>query len=103
MIGVKEVPLNGCGFQNIMDCFSGYLPFASVRQCKYVMDNAKIEEDKWRAKHDDLAEEHKRPGAGEARRAGIKAWLASDFYLQHSRKFFSFSKSTNFVPPRRLL
>ena len=42
------MPLIGHGFQNIMGSYFWYLPFASVRQCKYVMDRAKIPEDEWR-------------------------------------------------------
>ncbi len=51
------------GFQNIMDSYFWYLPFASVSQCKYVMDRAKIPEDEWRTKREDLADEHKMTGA----------------------------------------
>jgi hypothetical protein len=53
--GGTDVPLIGQGFQSIIDSYFWYLPFASVRQCKYVMDRAKIPEDKWRTKREDLA------------------------------------------------
>ncbi len=65
--------LIGKGYQNtgIMDSYFWYLSFASVRQCKYVMDRAKIPEDEWRTKSEDLADEHKTPGARESLRAGL--------------------------------
>ena len=41
----KEVPLIGAGFQNVIDSYFWYLPFASVRQCRYVMDKEDIPEE----------------------------------------------------------
>jgi hypothetical protein len=76
--GGKDVPLIGQGFQNIMDSYFWYLQFAIFRQCKYVMDRAKIQKDEWRTKREDLADEHKMTGARESLRAGLKAWLASE-------------------------
>ncbi len=81
------MPLIDQGFQNIMDSYIWYLPFASARQCKYVMDRAKIPEDEWRTKREDLADEHKMTGARESLKAGLKAWLASDFYAQRRGKW----------------
>jgi hypothetical protein len=88
--------LIGQGFQNIMYSYFWYLPFASVRQCKYVMDRAKIPEDEWRTKREDLADERKMTvtGARESLKAGLKAWLASDFYAQRRGKLVSLPKST---------
>ncbi len=51
-----------------------YLPFASVRQCKYVMDKAQIGADKWMGKRADLAKEHKTPDAREQLKQGFKDW-----------------------------
>ncbi len=82
--GGKDVPLIGQGFQNIMDSYFWYLPLASVRQSKYVMDRAKIPEDELRTKREDLADEHKMTGARKSLKAGLKAWLASDFHAQRS-------------------
>jgi len=93
----KDVPLIGTGFQNIMDSYFWYLPFASVRQCKYVMDRAKIPEDEWRSKREDLADEHKMTGARESLQAGLKAWLASDFYAQRRGKCVTLPRSTKTV------
>jgi len=93
----KDVPLIGTGFQNIMDSYFWYLPFASVRQCKYVMDRAKIPEDEWRSKREDLADEHKMTGARESLKAGLKAWLASDFYAQRRGKCVSLQRSTKTI------
>ena len=93
----KDVPLIGTGFQNIMDSYFWYLPFASVRQCKYVMDRAKIPEYEWRFKREDLADEHKMTGARESLKAGLKACLASDFYAQSRGKCVSLPRSTKTI------
>ena len=77
----KDVPLIGTGFQNIMDSYFWYLPFASVRQCKYVMDRAKIPEDEWRSKREDLADDHKTTGARESLRAANTTALLHDYYM----------------------
>jgi hypothetical protein len=95
--GDKDVPLIGQGFQNIMDSYFWYLPFASVRQCKYVMDRAKNPEDEWRTKREDLADEHTTPGARESLRAGLKAWLVSHFYAQRRGKCVALPKSTKTI------
>jgi hypothetical protein len=55
--------LIGTGFQHPIDSDFWYLPFASVRQSKYVMEMAKFPDDVWIAKRAALAEEHKTPGA----------------------------------------
>ncbi len=57
----KEVSLIGTGFQHLIDSYFWYLPFASVRQCKYVtgMDKADIPEDERMSKRAALAEEQK--------------------------------------------
>ena len=52
------MPLIGTGFQHVIDSYFWNLPFASVRQCKYVMDNADIPEDEWTSKRAVLAAEH---------------------------------------------
>jgi hypothetical protein len=91
------VPLIGQGFQNIMDSYFCYLPFASVRQCKYVMDWAKIPEDEGRTKREDLADVQKTTGARKSLRAGLKAWLASDFYAQCRRKCAALPKNTKTI------
>jgi hypothetical protein len=61
----KDMVVVGTGFQNLLDSYFWYLPFASVRQCKYVMERAKIQDDEWMTKRAALAEEHTRPGAQE--------------------------------------
>ena len=38
----KEMLVIGTGFQHLIDSYLWYLPFASVRQCKYVMEMPKI-------------------------------------------------------------
>ena len=60
-----------------MDSYFWYLPFASLRQCKYIMEKAKIPEDEWRSKRDDLEAEHKTPGARESLRDGLKKTMIS--------------------------
>ncbi len=91
------MPVLGRGIQNIMDSYFWYLPFASVRQCKYIMDKAKVQEDEWRSKHDDLEAEDKMPGARESLRDGLKAWLGSNFNTQHRGKCVVLPKSTKTV------
>ncbi len=95
----KEVLVLGRGFHNIMASYFWYLPFASVRQCQYVMDKAKIPEpeDEWRSKRDDLEGEHKTPGAREFLRGGLKAWLGLNFYTQRRGKYVVLQKSTKTV------
>ena len=61
MKSYKELPLTGTGFQHLIDSYFWNLPFASVRQCKFVMDRADIPEDEWKAKRDALAAEHNLP------------------------------------------
>ncbi len=90
----KEMPLLGAGFQNVIDSYFWYLPFASVRQCKYVMDKADIPEDEWMARRAALAEEHRLPGARDSLRAGFKEWLQSDLFKQHRSKKTSVPTST---------
>ncbi len=46
------------------------------------MDTAKIQDDEWRFKNDDLEAEHKTPGARESLRDVLQAWPASDLYGQ---------------------
>jgi hypothetical protein len=50
MTNYKEMPLIGTGFQHVIDSYFWNLPFASVRQCKFVMDKANIPEYEWTAK-----------------------------------------------------
>ena len=40
MTNNKELPLIGTGVQHCIDSYFWNLPFASVRQCKFVMDKA---------------------------------------------------------------
>jgi hypothetical protein len=61
------------------------------------LDRAKIPEDEWRTKREDLADEHKMTGARESLRAGLKAWLASDFYAQRRGKCVASPKSTKTI------
>jgi hypothetical protein len=68
----------GTGFQHLVDSYLWYLPFVSVRQCKYVMDQSNIPEDKPMAKCAALAEEHNTPGALDLLRDDLKAWLQTD-------------------------
>ncbi len=78
-----------------MDSYYWYLLFASVRQCKNIMDKAKIQEDEWRSKCNDL--EHKMPGARESLRDVLKAWMGSNFYTQCRGKCVVLPKSTKTV------
>ena len=78
------MPLIGTGFQHVIDSYFWNLPFASVRQCKYVMDNADIPEDEWTSKRAALAAEHNLPGAREQLAEGSKIWLQADMFKQHS-------------------
>ena len=61
------------------------------------MDRTKIPEDQWRTKREDLADEYKMPGARESLKAGLKAWLASDFYAQHRGKLVALPKCTKSI------
>jgi hypothetical protein len=61
------------------------------------MDRAKIPEDHWRTKREDLADEHKMTGALESLKAGLKVWLASDFYAQRRGKCVALPKSTKTI------
>ncbi len=56
-----------------------------------------IPEDDWRTKREDLADEHKTTGARKSLRAGLKAWLASDFYAQRRGKCVALPKSTKTI------
>ena len=94
MKGSKDVPLIGQGFQNIMDSYFWYLPFASVRQCKYVMEQSRIPEDESMAKRSALAEEHNTPGARDSLKDGLKAWLQTDLFKKRRGKLVVFPKST---------
>ncbi len=80
-----------------MDSYFWYFLFASVRQCKYVMDRAKIPEDESRTEREDLADEHKTICARESLRAGPKAWLTSDLYAQRRGKCVALPKSTKTI------
>ena len=63
MTNYKELPLIGTGFQHLIDNYFWNLPFASVRQCKYVLDKANIPNDTLSTKRAALAAEHNLPGA----------------------------------------
>ena len=90
----KEMNVIGTGFQHVIDSYFWYLPFASVRQCKYVMDKAGITLDEWTTKRGDLADEHKLPGARESLRTGLKEWIASDMFKKSQASVVSVPKST---------
>ncbi len=81
---------------------SGTFRLQVLGKCKYVMERAKIPEDKWRTKREDLADEHKMTtltSACESLRAGLKASLASDFYYyaQCREKCGALPKSTKTI------
>jgi hypothetical protein len=61
------------------------------------VDRAKIQEDEWRTKHEDLADQHRTPGTRKSLRAGLKAWLASDFYAQRRGKYVALQKGTKTI------
>ncbi len=90
----KEVPLIGTGFQNVIEIYFWYLPFASVRQCRYVMDKEDIPEDEWMTRRAALAEENKMPGARDSLRAGLKEWLQSDLFKQRQSNSIRVPRST---------
>ena len=97
MTNHKDVPLIGTGFQHVIDSYFWYLPFASVRQCKCVMDNADIPEDEWTSKRAALAAEHNVPGAREQLAEGFKNWLQTDMFKQRRSKAVPVPKSTQAV------
>jgi hypothetical protein len=94
--GRREMDLIGTGFHHLMDSVFWYLTFASVRQGKYVMDKARIAQDEWMSKRDDLrlAEEHKTPGARESLKEGLKHWLTTDLYKERRSKIVAVPTST---------
>ena len=93
----KEVHLIGTGFQHVIDSYFWNLPFASVRQCKFVMDKANISEDEWMAKRKALAAEHDLPGAREQLTQGLKDWLQTDMFKTRRAKTVPFPISTQAV------
>ena len=78
----KDILVISTGFQHVIDSYFWYMPFANVRQCKIVLEKAKIPDDTWMKKRAAITEEHKLPGARDELRAGLKEWIKSDFYLQ---------------------
>ena len=90
----RQMDIIGIGFQHLVDSYFWYLPFASVRQCKYVMDKAAITLDEWTTKRGDLADEHKLPGARESLRTGLKEWIASDMFKKSQASVVPVPKST---------
>ena len=74
------------GNASIWHSYFWNLPFASVRQCKYVMDKADIPEDEWTSKRAALAAEHNLPGAREQLAEGFKNWLQTDRFKQRRTK-----------------
>ena len=76
----KEVHLIGTGFQHVTDSYFWNLLFASVGQCKFVIDKADIPEDVWMAKRKAHAAEHDLPGAREQLTQGFKDWLQTDIF-----------------------
>ena len=87
----------GLGFQHLLDSYFWYLPFASVRQCKFVLERAKLLDDEWMTKRAALAEEHTRPGAQDSLKAGFKDWLRSEHYKQSRAKLTPVPSSTQTV------
>jgi hypothetical protein len=94
MKSYKELPLIGTGFQHLIDSYFWNLPFASVRQCEFVMDRADIPEDEWKAKHDALAAEH---SACEQLTNGFKDWLQTDMFKNCRSKTMSILKSKSIL------
>ncbi len=100
MKSYKELPLTGTGCQHLIDSYFWNLPFASVRQCKFIMDRghrADIPEDEWKAKRDALAAEHNIPNAREQLTEGFRAWLQTDRFKNHRSKTMSNPKSTQAI------
>ena len=97
MTNHKDIPLIGSGFQHVIDSYFWYLPFASVRQCKFVMENADIPEDEWTAKRAALAAEHSLPDAREQLADGFKNWLQTEMFKQRRTKAVPVPKSTQAV------
>jgi hypothetical protein len=87
----------GTGFQHVIESYFWYLPFASVRQCKYVMDKAQIGADEWMGKRADLAEEHKTPDASEQLKQGLKDWISSDLFKEQRSTAVPVPKSTKTI------
>ena len=75
----KEMNVIGTGFQHLIDSYFWYLPFASVRQCKYMMEMAKTD------------------GARESLAEGFKTWLQSDLFKSRRSKLILLPSSTQ--PP----
>ena len=94
MTNYKEMLLIGTGFQHVINSYFWNLPFASVRQCKFVMDKADIPEDEWMSKRATLAAEHNLPGAREQLTEGFKAWLQTDLFKQRRSKTVPVPKNT---------
>ena len=97
MQDTKEMNVIGTGFQHLIDSYFWYLPFASVRQCKYIMEMAKIPDDVWMPKREALADEHKTDGARESLVEGFKTWLQSDLFKSRRSKLLLLPTSTQ--PP----
>ncbi len=91
------MPLIGTGFQHLINSYLWNLPFASVRQCKFVMERADIPEDEWKAKLYALAAEHNLPNAREQLTEGFKAWLQTDMFKNGRSKTVSIPKSTHAI------
>jgi hypothetical protein len=82
----------GCHRQLFLD-----LTFASVGQCKYVLDKAQIGADEWMGKRADLDEEHKTPDAREQLKKGFKDWISSDLFMEQRSKADPIPKSTKTI------
>ena len=88
----------GTGFQHVIDSYFWYMPFCSVRQCKHVMDVvAKIPEEEWVAKRNEIRAEHNRPGSREELQKGFKNWIASSFHKQRRAKDLVVPASTKLI------
>ena len=93
----KEMDVLYIDFQHAIDSYFWYLPFASVRQCKYVMDKAQIGADEWMSKRADLADEHKTPDAREQLKQGFKDWMSSDLFKEQRSTAVPVPKSTKTI------
>ncbi len=95
----KAVPLIGTSFQHLINNYFWNLPFASVRQCKFVLDRADIPEDEWKTKRDSdaLAADQNLPNAREQLTECFKARLQTDMFKNGRSKTVSIPKSTHAI------
>ena len=94
MTNYKELPVIGTGFQHVIDSYFWNLPFASARQCKYVLDKANIPDDIVATKRAALAAEHSLPGARKQLTQGLEDWLETDFFKENRASTVPVPQST---------